>query len=160
LGIFSTASISTYPDFSVFINRQEFSGSKKIAFKNSKAADVAEFLTTIAGQKLVYFIATPITYTLTAPQVRTLLGVNNVLADTGDINKLVYPADTKLFIEKLTKPTEDNMIANNNIPSGKFFMVGNSLYLSTQAIAQGAAITPGTNCTAISLAEALNTINQ
>ena len=51
------------------------------------------------------------------------------------------------------------MIADANIVSGKYFMVGNDLYLATANIANGGAIAPGTNCTKVSLATALNTIN-
>lgn len=107
---------------------------------------------------ICYPIAKPITYTLTSVEVATLLGANNIWADAGDVD-VTYRADPKLYIEQLTKPSEDDMVANANIESGKFFMVGNNLYLSTAAIATGATIVPGTNCTAVSLAEALNNIN-
>lgn len=110
------------------------------------------------GAQVVYKPATPITYQLTPTEVATFLGTNNIWADTGDVD-VTYRADPKLYIEQLTKPSEDDMVANANIESGKFFMVGNNLYLSTAAIATGATIVPGTNCTAVSLAEALNNIN-
>ena len=51
------------------------------------------------------------------------------------------------------------MKAQTNIPSGKYFSVGERLFVSTQAIAQGANIVVGTNCTETTLADALNTIN-
>ena len=70
-----------------------------------------------------------------------------------------YPVNVFDYIDELTKPDAD-FIADANIASGKYFSVGNGLYLSTQAIAQGETIIPGTNCTAVSLADALNTINQ
>ena len=38
-------------------------------------------------------------------------------------------------------------------------MVGNRLFLATAAIAAGAALTVGTNCTETNLAAALNAIN-
>jgi hypothetical protein len=49
---------------------------------------------------IVYELATPVTYQLDSVQVRTLLGVNNIWADTGNVKKLVYPADTKLYIDE------------------------------------------------------------
>ena len=98
------------------------------------------------------------TYQLTPAQLSTLLGENHIWADCGDV-ALEYRADTKMYIERLTQPTEDDMIANDNIPSGKFFMVGNSLFFSTASIAAGEQIVPGTNCTALSLADALNNLN-
>lgn len=114
--------------------------------------------TPTAGAQVVYKLATPITYQLTPQEVDTLLGTNNVWCDTGD-TEVTYRADTKLYIQQLTQPTEDDMTANDNIASGKFFMIGNKLYLSTAAIASGATIVPGTNCTALSLADALNNLN-
>lgn len=120
----------------------------------------AEGTSPTTGAQVVYKLASSVPYTLTASQVKTILGENNVWADTGDIKKLTYRADLGLFMTKLTIPEEDDFTANVNIPSGKFFMVGSNIYIATQAIAQGATITPGTNCTAISLAEALNSLNQ
>lgn len=109
--------------------------------------------------QLCYELATPITYDITPQQIALLLGVNN-LWNTGNGNTDVeYKADTKLYIEQLTKPTEDDMVANTAIQSGKFFMVGNRLFLSTSAIASGDTINPGTNCTELSLADALNNLN-
>ena len=108
--------------------------------------------------QLCYELKTPQTYQLTPQEVKTLLGTNNVWADTGDTS-VTYPADTKMFIEKLTMPTEDDLVANQAITSGKYFMVGNSLYLALANIASGAQITIGTNAQRVSLADALNTIN-
>ena len=117
------------------------------------------FKTAMASAQIVYPLATPLTVQLTPAQImQTLLGENNVWADTGDV-AVGYRADTKLFIEKLTKPTEDDMIANTNIAANTFFMVGNSLYYATSAIATGTTIVPWQNCTALSLAEALNNLN-
>ncbi len=103
-------------------------------------------------------LATPQTYQLTPQEVKTLLGTNNVWADTGNTT-VTYPADTKMFIEKLTIPTEDDLVANQAITSGKYFMIGNSLYLALANIASGAQITIGTNAQRVSLADALNAIN-
>lgn len=52
----------------------------------------AAFKTFLSNNNLtvVYPLATPITYTLTAPQVLSLIGKNNVWADTGDILSLTY----------------------------------------------------------------------
>lgn len=108
--------------------------------------------------EVVYELDTPITVQLTPSQMQTLLGDNAIWADTGDVS-VEYRADTKLYIQNLTKPTEDDMTANANITSGKYFMIGNRLFLSSSSIASGDAIIPGTNCQALSLADALNQIN-
>lgn len=98
-------------------------------------------------------------YQLSENQIATYLGVNNFWSNGNGVVDLEYRCDTKLYIEQLAKPSEDDMVANANIVSGKFFMIGNRLMLSTTAIAQGETIIPGTNCSEISLADALNQIN-
>lgn len=108
------------------------------------------------GAEVVYELATPQTYQLTPQQLfNTSYGSNSIWSNTGNTS-ITYPADTKLFIEKLTQPTEDDMIANTAIANGKFFMIGNNLYRATTAIASGSQIIPGTNATPMSLADALN----
>ena len=125
-------------------------------------ANVNEFKKKYSGIQFVLSLATPITYQLTETEIsgilETLYGTNNIWTDVGTVD-VEYPADTKLYIEQLTKPTEDDMTANANIAANKFFMIGNTLYFSTAAIAQGATIIPGTNCNVISLADALNNLN-
>lgn len=102
-------------------------------------------------------LAQPVTVQLTAQQLTTLLGTNNVWSDADSVT-VDYVADTKLYIEQLTEPDAD-MVADANITSGAYFMVGNALFLATANIASGAAIVPGVNCTRTNLAEALNALN-
>jgi hypothetical protein len=51
------------------------------------------------GVQFVYPLATPITYTLTPTEIKSLLGDNNIWADAGDTT-VTYRADTKLYIDK------------------------------------------------------------
>ena len=44
-------------------------------------------------------LATPLTYQLSAQEIKSLLGVNNVWSDAGDVD-VEYRADTKLYIDK------------------------------------------------------------
>lgn len=113
------------------------------------------------GAQVVYELAEPLTYQLTPAEVTTLLGHNSIWCDCNYEGSLSvgYRADTKLYIEKLTAPTEDDMTANVNIPDATYFMIGNTLYLSTTTIPAGDTINPGTNCTLMSLASALNALN-
>ena len=116
----------------------------------------AQVKTAVSGYMLTYELATPLTYQLTPQQMTAVLsGTNSVWSDTGDTT-VNYPADTKSYIEQLTQPTEDDMTANSTIANGKFFMVGNNLYRATTTISSGSQIIPGTNATALSLADALN----
>ena len=171
-GIKQTTTTSEYPHVicssykavrqSVWANNKpcvsQISGGKAILVGDDTYATAADFKAAVTGQTLCYELATPQTYQLTPQQLMTLLGTNNVWADTGDTS-VTYPADTKLFIEKLTMPTEDDLVANQAITSGKYFMIGNSLYLALANIASGAQITIGTNAQRVSLADALNAIN-
>ena len=110
------------------------------------------------GAQVVNIGAQGVTVQLEPHEVESLYGVNNLWADSGD-TEAVYRADTKLFIERLTAPDSADMVADANITSGQYFMVGNSLYKATANIANGGQIIVGTNATRVSLAQALNEIN-
>lgn len=140
---------SYYYDRAMLLNDQEAVFSSLEEFKSWMGEHTPSF---------VYKLSAPITYQLGPNDLKTLLGQNDIWADCGD-TAVQYPADTKLYIEQLTTPTEDDLIADHAIASGTFFMIGNNLYLATAAIANGATITPGTNATKMSLADALNTLN-
>ena len=126
--------------------------------RDDSCATVDAFNAANSGVPLVYELAQPVSYQLTATEVRTLLANNNIWSDTGSVASCEYRADTKLYLEKLTNPDSD-MVADANITSGSYFMVGNNLYLATANIANNGAIIPGTNCTATNLAAALNAVN-
>ncbi len=140
----------------------QVSGNQTVRIRDDRITDASSIPTLLSGQKLVYTLATPQSFQLTAEQVsgvlETLYGTNNIFASTGNV-EVEFCADTRLFIEQLTKPTEDDMTADHAISAGTFFMIGNTLYLATSQIAAGATITPGTNATKLSLADALNTLN-
>ena len=63
------------------------------------SADVNTWLTNNNVQ-IIYKLATPIEVDLTPTEITTLLGTNNMWADTGDI-EVEYCADTKRYIQKL-----------------------------------------------------------
>ena len=132
--------------------------SHVVIIMDSAYSTADEFKTAQGGVEIVYELATPITIQLTPQEINSLLGTNNIWADTGDTHA-IYRADIGLYIQKLTGSEEDDMIANNAIASGKYFLVGNRLFLSTAAIAAGATLTPGTNCVETNLAAALNALN-
>lgn len=118
--------------------------------------DAKQFVTDNTTQ-ICYPIATPATYQLTPQELLSVLGTNHISTDAESV-EVVYRADIALYIENLTEPDAD-MIADTNITSGSYFMVGNTLYLATANIANGSAIIVGTNCTRSNLASALNAIN-
>ena len=109
--------------------------------------------------QLSYKIKTPQTYQLTPVEVLTLLGANRIYADTGDVLSLTYRADPTLYIQRINTPTDDDMTADAQIASGKYFVIGNTLYKATTTIPAGDTINPGTNCVITNLVEALNALN-
>lgn len=57
-----------------------------------------EFLSEYGNHEVCYPLATPTEIQLTPQEVTTLLGNNNIWADSGNILELEYTADTKLYI--------------------------------------------------------------
>lgn len=132
----------------------------RVLVKDSTYSTLADFKASLSATNLeiIYTLPTPYIYSLIAEQITTLLGTNNVWADCGNVS-VEYRADTKLYIQKINAPTDNDMTADARIESGKYFIVGNNLYLSTTTIPAGDTIIPGTNCTQTNLAAALNALN-
>lgn len=72
---------STVADKSIYVQDNV---NKKVWCVDNDYTDATAFTTAVTGQKLVYELATPLTYTLTAQEIDTLLGDNNIWCDTGD----------------------------------------------------------------------------
>ena len=125
--------------------------------RDDSCEDVEAFKSKYSSAMFVYELNSPINYQLTPQEVTTLLGTNNIWADCGPVS-VEYRADTKLYIEKINAPSGYAMIANQQITSGKYFVIGGSLYKSTTVIAKGDTIIPGSNCIETNLADALNTL--
>ncbi len=70
----------------------------RIFIANSDYTDPEVFKTAVTGQTAVYDLATPTTVQLTAQEVTTLLGANNVFADAGSVD-VTYLAYGKLYID-------------------------------------------------------------
>lgn len=68
--------------------------------RDDRFSDLASFVSSIADVDFVFPLATPTTVTLTPTQVNTLLGQNNVWADSGDVEVKLFPT--------LNNPTDRN----------------------------------------------------
>ena len=67
------------------------SSAKYIIVKDSTYSDVTTFKTAMDGVQLVYELETPITFESTStPAVKSLLGVNNIFADTGEVDVQIW----------------------------------------------------------------------
>lgn len=142
------------------------SNNQQFVVNEPSAETVDDIKAIVAGTQLVYELATPITYTITPQEIRTLLGVNNIWADTGDTS-VTYRADTKLYITKelsasqklleliVTANREDSMKATKAYSTGNLLIVNSTLYKATTSIANGATLTVGTNVTATTVANEL-----
>ena len=81
---------STRPGYCCY--KSSGASGTSIAFSKDSYADLTAFLNYLKAQynagnpvQVIAKLATPVTYELTAPQVKTLLGINNLWADAGDI---------------------------------------------------------------------------
>lgn len=89
--------VADIPDKSIYNG-----GSNKFIYiKDTEHSTVASFTEAYGDQTFLVELATPVTYTIPAPVIRSLLGTNNVWADTGNILSLNYSADTKTYIDNL-----------------------------------------------------------
>ena len=61
-------------------------GADLFGVRDTRFNDATTFKTAMSGVHLAYELATPLTYQLTPTEIVTLLGVNNIWADTGDIS--------------------------------------------------------------------------
>ena len=114
--------------------------------------------------QFVYELATPVTYKLTPAQVSTLLGLNNIFADTGDISLSYFTqnanaindiaeSNTRTALNTDVPKTDLTDIfvtgTKNNtgstITAGTYFYVNGQLALCKQAISANADLTLNTN---------------
>lgn len=66
-----------------FLMNSTYIGSERLYIRDTAYSDVATFKTAVAGQTLVYPLATPVVYDLTGEELATLIGTNNIFSDTG-----------------------------------------------------------------------------
>lgn len=81
-----------------------------IRINDTAYSDATSFKTAMNGVMLVYKIASSQTYQLTPEQIDTLLGTNNIWADTGDVTKLTYRADLGMYINKAITASAANVL--------------------------------------------------
>ena len=119
--------------------------------------------TPTTGAQVVYKLATPTTYALSAVDVVQMLqGVNNVWTDAAGTVSGEYYANTALYVEKIVNAqkgmiagVEEAMTATQNYSVGDLMIVGDALYRATAAISSGAALVVRTNIAQTTVAEQL-----
>jgi hypothetical protein len=104
------------------------------------------------GAEVVDLGGTGTVYTLSVPTIKTMLGENNIWADTGEIEELAYRADIGLYLVEALNPIkelianrEDTMEATKNYVTGDYIIVGNTFYKVLTSIANGTSLTVNGN---------------
>lgn len=106
-------------------------------------------------------LSVPLTYTLTSTEVKTLLALNNIWADTGNINDLIYRKmpipveELENTLESMIAGVEETMEATQNYTVDKLVVVAHKLYHIDSNIASGETLVPGTNCHVTTVADEL-----
>ena len=106
----------------------------------------------------VYKLATPSQYQLSPIAMYVLDGINNIGANCGGTeveyyaNPKSYIADRETATRKMITGIEASYVATQNYSAGDLLIVEDTLYITTAAIASGAALTPGTNMDATTVA--------
>ena len=67
-------------DYAIGINPN----ATQLFARYSSITSASDFITAMNGVQLVYELATPLTYQLSKQQIKSLVGENNIFADTGD----------------------------------------------------------------------------
>ena len=79
----------------------QYYNTQTVRIKDTTYNDKDVFKEAMDGVQLVYELATPITYNLTPTEIKTLLGSNNIFADTGDVLNAEYTRDASIIINEL-----------------------------------------------------------
>jgi len=90
MGRGSTNAMTSAQTGTIYHYNDTSNNNTMVRVKDTDYTDATAFKTAMNGVKLVYELATPLTYQLTPIMVRTLLGNNNIYADCGAIDVLSY----------------------------------------------------------------------
>jgi hypothetical protein len=61
-------------------------GGRRIAIFDSDYTDASLFTAAVTGQKLAYELATPMEISLTPAQIKSIIGLNSIASNTGDLD--------------------------------------------------------------------------
>lgn len=107
----SVASLDTKA--SIWAEQKQTYSVRQLIDSNGTLGGIGQYLTyfywyytndakTTPSGNMVYQIAQPVSVQLSAQDIRTLLGNNNIWSDTGSVESCEYRADTGILITKLT----------------------------------------------------------
>lgn len=133
---------------------------------DTRYTDKTTFKTAMNGVQAVYELATPVTYHIEdVDLVKTLYGLNNIWASSGDI-ELTYRCDPATFtseqiqtmLNAMVAPVEATTTASKAYVVNEFLIMDNVLYKVIANIASGGTITINTNVSATTIGEQITAI--
>lgn len=90
--------------------------TRRLLIQDNRFTSEESLRSAITGVPFVYTLETPIEYTLNAAQVQTILGLNNVWADAGNVD-VIYRADTKLYSDSHVARVQDVQVNGTSVLS-------------------------------------------
>ena len=96
--------VSSMPDKSI----RGHDSYDRIYIRDTGYSTASAFAASLSGAQILYKLATPITYQLTPVEVTTLLGENNIWADTGDV-EVTFGEDVKAYVDSATGGKQDEV---------------------------------------------------
>lgn len=90
----SASVVGSGDDCSISINNAGVNATRLLV-KDTQYTSAESFTAAVTGQKVVYELATPLTYHLSPEEIETLLGENNIWTDAGDV-EVTYLANTRV----------------------------------------------------------------
>lgn len=143
-----------------------FSQSRQSIYIYVRGALTEEAWSAVVADFEVCYAITPVTYHIENVEiVKTLLGLNNIWADTGDVD-VTYRADPSMYtaeqiqtmLNAVVAPVEASTTASKAYRVNDFLIMDGALYKVIANIASGGTITPNTNVIATTVGEQLTAI--
>lgn len=145
---------STAYNKSQFIFRfdSSYEGETTSATKANYDAKLAELNANETPLQVLTYLQQPVTYQLTPIEVKTLLALNNIWQDAGNIIKLIYRkmpvSDNEIYsvLESMIAGVEDTMEATDNYSNNDLVVAAHQFIRIIDNIAAGESFDIGYNC--------------
>lgn len=162
------SSISGVPDYHFAFDVSV----QRIYVKDSRYTDGEAYKTAMAGQTIVYPLATPLTIQLTPQELYLIKGYNVLTASNGNMTLKYFGFQTSTLQNEINESKQkihgvyrsfaldEDTVASREHPVGDYLIYLNRLYKATAAISSGDALVIGTNIEPTSLAKELALLNE
>ena len=157
------------PDFSIKLGTAE-SNQQQICIRDDRYSNASTFKSDMSDAEFVYYLNEPTIMHLHPQQISTILGLNKIWANSGDILSLTYRADMKTYVDEqvaeanlktrqMMTTVTTKMVAPSNLVVGDIVIVNDDLYkVINSNIASGEAMVVGTNVEKITLTEYIQSL--